>query len=431
MNKTSLLTLVAALLALAVLCLAEAPARSTVAPAPWIRVTTTGYTVDGGDFVATEQPLAEALRHAQPGSTVEVEPGEYPVLRLGFGRGKDNADCSGTASAPIRIKAAYPGPNKPRINAIGKSDALMIDQKQPVQHITFEGFRFDPGYRSAIIFYKQGEAKVHRGFRFLDCDIIGSWDHVAAKGEQSKWGVWASRLADFEWRGVMAPSIIRDIKNEHAFYIQNNAGDVRIENVEASRLGRTFVQFTSRAVDGPQGVGQVVVRDCKVTDPCIAAGDAYKGGSAFTVVGNMPKVDFLFEGNTYRAGFDPRVRKLTRKGVAYGTGAFVSWSSKEKERAGTIVLKDNDFKMAAGCGDRPLVALSAAQKVVLEGQNQFVAGKFGVALSIDPPTGSGVPSPLPVKQVKLDPRTQIEGRVEFKGRPASADERRAWGLPGD
>lgn len=411
--------------------LGSASAATEIARAPQIRCTPTSYSVDGGVPVESANPLAEGLRFAEPGSIVEVESGDYPVMRLGFGRGETNADCSGTAFAPITIRAAHAGPNRPRILGGGKSDALMIDQVKPIEYITFQGIEIQPGYRSGVIFYQQKGASVHRGFRFVDCDIIGQWDHLKATGQESKWGVYGQRLADFEWRGVTRPSVIRDIKNEHGFYLQNNAGDVTIENVEATRLGRTFVQFTARSKDGPQGIGKVIVRNCRITDTCIGAGDAYKGGSAFTVSGNMPKAEFLFEGNSYRAGFDPTLKKLTPEGKPYGTGALVVWSENETVRVGKVVLRDNDFRMAADSGDRPLVALSAAQEVVLEGANHFEAGAFGVALSIDPPRGNGLPNPLSAIKVRLAATTELMGRVEFEGKPATQAQRKAWGLDGE
>ena len=406
----------------------SAPAITEVARAPWIRCTPTSYSVDGGAPVTSANPLAEGLRFAEPGSLVEVEAGYYPVMRLWFGRGETNADCSGTEFAPITIRAAHSGPNRPRIMGGCKSDALMIDQIKPVEYITFEGFEIQPGYRSGVIFYQQKGASVHRGFRFVDCDIIGQWDHLKATGQESKWGVYGQRLADFEWKGVTRQSIIRDIKNEHGFYLQNSAGDITIENVEATRLGRTFVQFTARSKDGPQGIGQVVVRNCRIADTCIGAGDAYKGGSAFTVSGNMPKAEFLFEGNSYRAGFDPTLKKLTPKGKPYGTGALVVWYENETVRVGKVVLRNNDFRMAADSGDRPLVALSAAKNVVLEGTNHFEAGAFGVALSIDPPRGNGLPNPLSAMKVRIAAGTEFKGRVEFEGKPALPDKRQEWGL---
>jgi len=296
---------------------------------PRISCTPTAVSVEGGPTVASKNPLADALRQASAGSVIEVTPGDYPAFRLGFGRGPQNADSSGTKNWPIIVRGINHRFGAVRVRANGGSDALMIDQKSPVSYITFEGLEFEPGYRSAIIFYRQGGPAIHRGFHFIDCDIIGGWDHVNATGAKSKWGVSGHRIADFEWRGVSRPSIIRDIRNEHAFYLQNCAGDVTIENVEATRLGRTFCQFTARVKDGPPGVGNITGRNCRISDTGLAAGDAYKGGSAFTMSGNMQKASFLFEGNSYRAGFNPRLKKLTRKGSPYGTGALVVWAEKE------------------------------------------------------------------------------------------------------
>lgn len=412
-------------LALSLVALSGA-ARAQVAQS--IECTPTSVALDGGAAIQSSDPIAEALRHAGPGSVIDVGPGDYPAFRLGFGRGRQNADASGTEFAPITVRALGRAGQRARIRAKGGSDALMIDQKKPVAYITFEGLEFEPGYRSAVIFYRQAGGAVHRGFRFLDCDIIGGWDHVKAAGAKSKWGVSGHRIADFEWSGRTRPSIIRDLKNEHAFYLQNCAGDVLIQNVEATRLGRTFCQFTARSSDGPPGLGNITVRDCRISDTGLAAGDAYKGGSAFTVTGNMPKAHFLFEGNTFRAGFNPRLKKLTRPGVAYGTGALVVWPEKDPVRVGQVVLRDNDFRFAKDSGDRPVVSLSAVADLRIEGSNRFEAGAFGVALSLDPPQSSGLPSKLPCAKVTIAPTTTLLGRLEVAGHPATAAERTKLGL---
>jgi hypothetical protein len=420
-------TLLLRLAALFIVALTSTPAHALQA-GPWIRCTPTSVKVGGRAATASTNPIAEALRNASPGSVIEVEPGDYPSFRLGFGRGAENADVSGTKVSPIVVRALAQGPGRVRIRTKGKSDALMIDQKKPVAYITFEGLEFEPGYRSAVIFYRQHGGAVHRGFRFVDCDIIGGWDHVKAAGVQSKWGVSGHRIADFEWIGLRRPSIIRDLKSEHGFYLQNCAGNVTIENVEATRLGRTFCQFTARSSDGPAGLGHVVVKNCRISDTGIAAGDAYKGGSAFTITGNMPKASFLFEGNTYRGGFNPRLKKLTRPGVPFGTGAFVVWAEKDPVRLGKLVLKDNDFRFAKDSGDRPVVAIGAVENVQLVGNNRFDAGAFGVALSIDPPQSSGLPHPLPVRKISVASTTTLNGRLEVAGHTATAADRTRLGL---
>ena len=409
------------LLALA-LATAQAPAQER---ASWVECTPTTVAFDGGAPVPAANPIAQALERAEPGCRIELSTGDYPAFRINFGRGADNAETSGgTKHQPIVVNG---GPGV-RVRAPKGGDTLAITQRSPVGHITFQGIEFEPSYRTAIIFYRVDEGQAHRGFRFIDCDILGGWDHVRDQGQTSKWGVSGQGLADFEWIGRTRPSVIRDIRREHAFYLQNPAGDITIENVEAKRLGRTFVQFTSRAKEGRPGTGTITVRNCKVSDACIAAGDAYKGGSAFTISGNSPKATFVFEGNSYRAGFDPRLRGLTREGVPYGTGAFVAWSEGESTRNGTLILRDNDFRMAEGCGERPLVSIGACEEVRLEGDNRFVAGAWGVALALDPPKRVGVPEPLPNKRVLVVDLPNLTGRLELRGKTASAADRTKLGL---
>ena len=381
--------------------------------ADWIECTPTTVAFDGGFPVTVTNPIARALERGAPGSVIYLEPGDYPAFRINFGRGDDNAETSGgTRLLPVTLRG---GPGV-RIRAPKGGDTVAINQRSPVKFITFEDIEFEPSYRSAIIFFRVDPGTVHEGFHFYDCDVIGGWDHVKAAGKRSKWAVTGQGLKDFEWIGRTRRSQIRDIKDEHAFYLQNPAGDITIENVEATRLGRTFVQFTSRSKEGLPGVGRITVRNCRVSDACLAAGDAYKGGSAFTLTGNSPKATFLFEGNSYRAGYQPRLKKLTREGVPYGTGAFVAWSEGESVRNGTVILRDNDFRMASDCGERPLVAIGACTEVRLEGENQFHAGAFGVALSLDAPRRVGVPEPLPNSKVRVDVAPILTGRVEVTGK---------------
>jgi len=401
------------------------PAVAAKGRADWIDCTPTTVSFDGAAPVRTSNPIARALEKAAPGCRVRLAAGDYPAFRINFGRGDDNAQTAGgTLNHPIVVEG---GPGV-RVRAPGGGDPVAITQRSPVRYITFRDIEFEPSYRTAVIFYQVGEGESHRGFRFVDCDIIGAWDHVKGKGKDSKWGVWGQGLEDFEWIGESRPSVVRDIRWEHGFYLQNSVGDITIENVTAKRLGRTFVQFTSRAKDGPAGQGTVTVRNCRVSDVCISAGDDHKGGSAFTVTGNSPTATFIFEGNSYRAGFEPRLRKLTREGVPYGTGALVTWSEGEKERIGSLILRDNDFRMAQGCGDRPVVSIGACRQVRIEGRSHFAAGAFGVALALDAPRRVGVPEPLPNLHVDVVDAPTLTGRVEVRGRKPSATELTALGL---
>lgn len=400
--------------------------------ASFIFCTPRGISVGGGPEIATSNPIPDALERAAPGCQIMLSGGDYPAFRIGFNKGDDNARYTGgKPHLPIVVK----GQGKVRVRAGKGGDTVSITQDNPNGFITFENIEFEPSYRAAILFYRPPAGQVNEGYHFFDCDIIGSWDHAKASGKTSKWGLNGKRLKDFKWIGRSKASIIRDIRHEHAFYLTNMAGDTTIRNVEAKRLGRTFVQLVSRKKDGPAGVGTFLVQDCKISDTNIAAGDNYKGGSAFTLAGDMPNARFRFENNTYRAGFDKSLHKLTEKGVPYGTGAFVAWSEKEPTRLGTLTLIDNDFRFAPSCGERAVVSITACLKVEIIGSNHFEAGAMGevsekgkaspktvvpsgIALSLDRPSG-GKPAELTNRSVYLAPTTTIVGRIEIAGVEAS------------
>ena len=406
----------------------SAPSRT----ASYIFCTPGGLSVDGGAEIATSNPIPKALERAAPGCQIVLGAGDYASFRIGFNKGDDNAKLTGgQPGIPIVVR----GQGGVRVRAGKGGDTVSITQENPNGFITFENIEFEPSYRAAILFFRPPAGQSNEGFHFYDCDIIGSWDHIAATGKTSKWGLNGKRLKDFEWIGRTRPSIIRDIRHEHAFYLSNMAGDTTIRNVEATRLGRTFAQLVSRKKDGPAGVGTFLVQDCKISDTNIAAGDNYKGGSAFTLAGEMPGARFRFENNTYRAGFDKRLHKLTREGAPYGTGALVAWSEKESSRLGTLTLIDNDFRFAPNCGDRPVVSITSCNKVEIIGSNHFEAGAqrvgtekgeadlgtvtpSGIALALDKPT-NGSPSKLPNLKVVLASTTVLVGRVEINGHEAS------------
>jgi hypothetical protein len=403
-----------------------APGRT----ATYISCTPTSITVDGR-MEQTSNPIPDALGKAAPGCLILLGPGDYPSFRIGFNKGANNVKLTGGVQGmPIVVR----GQGGVRIRAGSGGDTVSITQENPNAHITFENIEFEPSYRAAILFYRPAPGGVNEGYHFYDCNIIGSWDHIKGTGKTSKWGLNGKRLKDFEWIGRTRPSIIRDIRQEHAFYLSNMAGDTTIGNVEATRLGRTFVQLVSRKKDGPAGVGTFVVRDCKISDTCIAAGDNFKGGSAFTLAGDMPYAKFRYENNTYRAGFDKRLHKLTAKGAPYGTGAFAAWGEKENTRLGSLTLIDNDFRFAPGCGERPVVAITSCTKVSIIGSNHFESGgagelpTMGLAVALDKPIGPGQAATQKNLSVVIAPTTTIVGRIEIEGREASESQRRTLGL---
>lgn len=393
--------------------LAPAPANTSHASptAPLhILCTPESFAVNGGQAQPAKLSIAAALSKASPGSLIELTPGTYESFSIGFNKPAAwNARTSGgLPGQPITIRAS----GEVLIAAGNSSDTIAISQAERCGHITFEGLTIEPGYRAGVMFFKCSPDQVHEGFRFLDCKILGGYDHRAGQGRSTKWGVWGHNLKDFEFRGVRAPAIVRDIRHEHAFYLQNARGDITIENVSAARLGRTFVQFTARASDGAPGIGTIRVERCSVEDACIAAGDDYKGGSAITLAGNHTGT-VIFKNNRVRSGFSPELAHLTRKGVPFGTGAFVAWDA-GGERSNLLILENNHFEFAPGCGDRPLVQISSCREVRLKGNNRFIGGA-APALMFD------VDGNKPNLAVSIEATTVVQGDVRIAGKPASRE----------
>lgn len=410
------------------LCLAgslapQKPQRQKRAPPPVVKVmrvvcTPTTIAVEGQAATPSANPIAEALGRALPGARIELESGTYPGIGIGYRR--DAAWSAKTSGGLPGRPITVIGKGKARI--YGKSDAITVSQEIRNGHITFENIELVPGYRSAVLFAKgSGPEWVHAGYRFLDCDIVGAWNHETDSGEvSSKWGVHGQALADFEFRGVTRPVRVVDLRREHAFYLQNLRGDVRIENVRAARLGRTFVQLTARTQEGPPSVGTVTIQDCQVEDVCIAAGDNYKGGSAFTIAGRHTGTVRLIR-NRYRAGFQPALRKLTRPESPYGTGALVAWDGGEEAPTAELILDSNDFEFAPGCGDRALVAIGACNVVRFVGTNRFVAGANPAALEFEP-VREARPEGSPVGAVEWSPTTEVRGSIRRRGRAIAAED---------
>jgi len=395
------------------------PSETAGAPAlAPIVCTPTTIVVDGRTSQA-QNPIAAAIQRAKPGQTVDIQAGTYPPFAIGFAKDAPwNARTSGgKPGAPITVR----GLGTVRIKPSESGDTIAISQDVPNGHFVFENLQIVPGGRAGIMFYKlNGPDQVHDSFKFYDCSILGTWDHLTQRGGKSKWGVWGHSMKDFEFVGRMRPAEIRDIRAEHGFYIQNTKGDILIDNVHATRLGRTFCQFTARKGDGPPGVGNITVRNCVVEDVAIAAGDNYKGGAAFTVAGRVTGT-ILFENNTYKAGFDRSLLRLTARGAPYGTGAFVCWDGRGTPN-GLLILRGNTFTMARGCGDRPLVSIGGCRELRLEGRNQFVSGNDRPTLDLDP-MNRGKPGNTPIGKISISPSTVIEGEgVYLRGARTSVDE---------
>ena len=399
-------------LLLPLLVATSAPATEPPAPprAALIQCTPTTVSISGRTQPA-KNPIAAALSRSRPGDVIQLAPGDYPAFAIGFKKDADwNARTSGgMPGQPVTVR----GTGKVRIVGGGSGDTIGFSQQVPNRHITFENLTIVPAGRAALMFNKASANQVYEGFRFYDCDILGSWNHAFDSGKTSKWGVWGHSLKDFEFAGRRRPAVIRDIRHEHAFYLQNPRGDVTIRNVQATQLGRTFCQFTARPNEGRPGVGTITVADCVIEDVCIAKGDGYKGGSAMTFAGRLTGT-IVLENNVVRTGFRPELRRLTLPGVPFGTGALMVWDGGGVPN-GTLVLRNNRFEFAPGTGDRPPVSIGGCREVRFEGLNRVVAGASEVALEFDPMDGAR-PRNTPIERLTLDPRTELEGAIERRGR---------------
>lgn len=418
-----MLQLRTAALSLALL-LGAAPSSLPEAAAQ-IRCTPTTVQLSGKPAHRVKNPIAAALSNARPGDVIELMAGTYPGFTIGFKQDKYwNANTrGGQPGRPITVRGVG---GLVRIRPSKDSgDTIALSQARPNGHFRFENLEILAGNRAAIMFYKASPNQVYDGFEFYDCDIVGGWDHVAKRGRNSKWGVWGHSMKNFVFAGRNRPATVTDIKREHAFYLQNPKGDLTLENITAARLGRTFCQFTARPGDGAPGVGTITVRNCRVEDACIAEGDGYKGGSAFTVAGRLTGT-LIFEGNSYHAGLNPAIAKLTRKGQRYGTGAFVAWDGGGVPN-GKLVLRNNTFVMAPGTGERAVVSIGGCREVRIEGTNRFTSGGREAALELDPVAGARTgPSAktrnTPNGKVYLSPTADLLGRVELRGvRATDAD----------
>ncbi len=384
-----------------------------------ISCTPNSVQVSGQPRLAATNPIARALELSKPGTLIELAPGDYPAFAVGFERpADDNAITNGGAnSRPVTVRAL--GRVRVLRHADGGDTIAFVQQKRH-GFLIFEGLTIQASYRTAVIFYEVGPGQSHDSIHFLDCHIEGGYDHLRRTGKESKWGVYGRALKDFQWRGVRGRSTIHDIQHEHAFYLQNPAGDIRIENVDASRLGRTFLQVTSRIAQGPPGAGKITVRGCKISDVCLAAGDDFKGGCSLTFAGRHQGTVWL-ENNQIRTGFDAALSALTNPGEPYGTGALLVWAP-EGEPVSELVLLGNRFEFAPGCGDRPLVSLQGLRGLWLGPDNSLRTSSKYPALAIEPLGEGGAFQTQDLRALRVGTPLSIEGGIEYRGQKVEQSE---------
>ncbi len=396
----------------------ERPAQASQPKATKIFCTPTTMSCDRELTSEQRNPIAAALSRAAPGARIELSAGDYHGFDIGLDKDSfRNARTSGgTRAAPITVLGVG------EVRIVAEKNAIHISQQVKNGFITFQHIDLVSEDGSAILF-EGGEGWIHEGYRFLDCNISGTPVGLSARGHpRSKCGVSGRGLKDFEFRGAPGRAKISDLKLGDAFRLQNLRGDVLIENVDARRLGGSFIELTARPEDGPPGEGTLTIRNCCVEDCCISAGERVPGECAFSLAGQYNGT-ILLRGNRYRAGFDPELRKITRARFPYGTGALVAWDGEGAASIARLIIEGNDFEMQAACGDRPLVAVGACAGVEFRGANRFVAGANPAALEVEP-TRKSRPEGSPVRSMWIDPSTQIHGTLLWRGLKVTLEELR-------
>ena len=165
---------------------------------------------------------------------------------------------------------------------------------------------------------------------------------------------------------------IHDICQEHAFYIQNQTGDLTIENVLADRIGRTFLQTTSRFNEGPPGRGQITVRNVWIRDAALEGNcqtaPVYRGGSALTFTGRHLGPS-LVDNAIVQFGFNQGLNQAA--GFVIGTAGFVTWLGNGSGNIpnGPIRLQNSKFLRPVrswysviACGTKPIRARTGGPK---------------------------------------------------------------------
>ncbi len=396
----------------------ERPTQASLPKATRIYCTPTTMACERELPVETKYSIAAALTRAAPGARIELAAGDYN----GFDIGLDKASArtartsGGTRAAPIIVL----GVGKVRI--VEEKNAIHVSQQVKNGFITFERIDLVSEDGSAILF-EGGEGWIHEGYSFLNCNISGKpVGKAARKAPRSKFGVWGRGLKDFAFCGVGACAKISDLKSGDAFCLQNLRGDVLIENVDARFIGGSFLELSANPQDGPPSEGTLTIRDCRVEECCINAGENVSGECAFSLAGQHNGT-ILLQGNRYRAGFDQELRKHTRARFPYGTSALVAWDGDGAASIARLILDGNEFEMHTACGDRPLVAIGACKRVELRGANRFVAGANPAALELEP-TRKLRPEGSPVQALWIDPWTQFHGSLRWRGLEVTLEELR-------
>jgi hypothetical protein len=369
---------------------------------------------DGGIPQHSTNAIAFALTFAAPGAVIELAAGDYHSFDVGTGGTGNRAARTSGGNREQRI--IVNGNGHVRIDC--GSEGIKIAQMVPNAFITFQNLELRAGKSWAVQFL-EGEGWVHEGYQFLDCDIVGKWDHELQKEDgASRGGLRASGLKDFKFAGLAARAEIRDLKLEHAFSLKNLRGEVLIENVSATRLGGAFVRVASDASESYSNEGSLMIRNCFAEECCLADGDDRRGAGVVTVEGRFDG-RMLLQGDSFRTGALAAVAKVPLSRAASQRGILLDWGGTDGASAGRLTLIGNRLESPPG-SPRPQIAIAGCAKLELRGANFLGVAGNGVALELEPIGRAG--GSAPIGALLVDKSTSIQGAISWRGTEVSLDE---------
>ena len=145
-------------------------------------------------------------------------------------------------------------------------------------------------------------------------------------------------------------------------------------------VNRNMESAAGHSTTNSPGLGALLIDRCSCTDQGIGCEDDHHGGSGFTINGRHWG-PVRVRGCTYRAGFDQPLkeavwRNTQDKSQPPFNGALVVSRGQACERSRYVQISDNDFAVASGCGDRELVQLEGADRIIFSNNTLSSGANF-------------------------------------------------------
>ncbi len=306
-------------------------------------------------------PLVTALKAATPGSDPVLGVyGEIPGAGITIGAGDSDSKAYVVHWGQVPMRFALVGmTSDARVREFGIRQFMNDGRRNGgVVDARFQNLTIEARYWACVT-----TPKGH-GFgllRFYNCHFAAGRENLAEGGFYGygfKWGVRSQGRGRWDFRHCTFDPVL-----EHCLYLDSPQGDSYFIDIQHTGSTRTAIQIVNRAADnpGPSGFGTLLFEDVRIHG---LWGD---GGSGLTVAGHLG--DLVFR--------DIRVRESPDKAASHG--AIVVWTDASPEHGaylhegadgelystGTVTIESVDIDLPHS--DRAHVAISGAEKVVIEG----------------------------------------------------------------